>query len=108
MRKILGLVLMLFPLVGMAQKLSKADKVLVQNIQNHIKYLASDELEGRRAGSVGEQKAVDYIVAQYQALGIQPMGVDGYSPSPFRMSNTLMASVRGLLAPYLNPSAMIG
>ncbi|CAB4222023.1 hypothetical protein UFOVP1648_8 [uncultured Caudovirales phage] len=36
------------------------------------------------------------------------MGVDGYNPSPFRMSNTLMASVRGLLAPYLNPSAMIG
>jgi hypothetical protein len=36
------------------------------------------------------------------------MGVDGYSPSPFKMSNTLMASVRGLLAPYLNPSTMVG
>lgn len=34
--------------------------------------------------------------------------VDGYSPSPFKMSNTLMASVRGLLAPYLSPSAMVG
>jgi hypothetical protein len=34
--------------------------------------------------------------------------LDGYSPSPFKMSNTLMASVRGLLAPYLNPSAMVG
>ena len=34
--------------------------------------------------------------------------VDGYSPSPFKMSNTLMASIRGLLAPYLNPSAMVG
>ena len=34
--------------------------------------------------------------------------VDGYSPSPFKMSNTLMASVRGLLAPYLNPNAMVG
>ena len=36
------------------------------------------------------------------------MAVDGYSASPFKMSNTLMASVRGLLAPYLNPSAMVG
>lgn len=35
-------------------------------------------------------------------------GVDGYTPTPFRMSNTLMASVRGLLAPYLNPGAMVG
>jgi hypothetical protein len=36
------------------------------------------------------------------------MGVDGYAPSPFRMSNTLMASIRGLLAPYLSPGAMVG
>ena len=55
MRKILGLVLILLPFIGLAQKLKKADKVLIQNVQNHIKYLASDELEGRRAGSVGEQ-----------------------------------------------------
>jgi hypothetical protein len=34
--------------------------------------------------------------------------VDGYSPSPFKMSNTLMASVRGLLAPYLSPASMVG
>ena len=34
--------------------------------------------------------------------------VDGYSPSPFKMSNTLIASIRGLLANYLNPSAMVG
>ena len=35
-------------------------------------------------------------------------GVDGYGASTFRMSNTLMASIRGLLAPYLNPAAMVG
>jgi hypothetical protein len=43
-----------------------------------------------------------------QAVQNGGMGVDGYAPSPFRMSNTLMASVRGLLAPYLSPAAMIG
>lgn len=35
-------------------------------------------------------------------------GVEGYGVSTFRMSNTLMASIRGLLAPYLNPGAMVG
>ena len=35
-------------------------------------------------------------------------GVDGYSPSPFKMSNTLMASIRGLLANYLSPGSMVG
>ena len=35
-------------------------------------------------------------------------GVDGYQASNFRMSNTLMASIRGLLAPYLSPNTMVG
>ena len=78
MRKILGFLLFLLPILSMAQPLKKADKVLIEHLQNHVKYLASDALEGRRAGSVGEQKAVDYIVAQYQALGLQPMGTDGF------------------------------
>ena len=64
-----------------AQKLSKADKTLIQNLKGHIQYLASDELEGRRAGDVGEQKAVDYIIKQYQELGIQPMGDNGFIQS---------------------------
>lgn len=34
--------------------------------------------------------------------------VDGYAPSPYRMGNTLMARVRGLLAPYLAPNSMVG
>jgi len=34
--------------------------------------------------------------------------VDGYSYSPFKMSNTLMASIRGLLANYLAPGSMVG
>ena len=36
------------------------------------------------------------------------MGIDGYQMSPFRMSNSLMASIRGLLAPYLSPNTMVG
>jgi hypothetical protein len=34
--------------------------------------------------------------------------IDGYQPSPFRMGNTLLARVRGLLAPYLDPRSMVG
>jgi len=43
-----------------------------------------------------------------QAPSGQGMTVDGYSPSPFTMSNTLVARVRGLLAPYLAPGSMVG
>ncbi len=51
---------------------------MIKNLKLHVQYLASDVLEGRRAGSDGEQKAVDYIIAQYENAGIQPMGVQGY------------------------------
>jgi len=71
----------LLPIFSNAQYLKRADKLLIQNLENHIKYLASDALEGRRAGSPGEQKAVDYIIAQYQKAGIQAMGTNGFIQS---------------------------
>jgi hypothetical protein len=43
-----------------------------------------------------------------QAPSGQGMTVDGFSPSPFTMSNTLLARVRGLIAPYLDPRSMVG
>jgi len=43
-----------------------------------------------------------------QAPSGQGMSVDGFTPSPFTMSNTLLARVRGLLSPYLDPRSMVG
>ena len=74
MRRIATIVLLLAPICVLAQKMKHSDKVLVQHLKAHIQFLASDELEGRRAGEIGEQKAVDYIINQYQGLAIQPMG----------------------------------
>jgi hypothetical protein len=38
----------------------------------------------------------------------QSVSIDGFQPSPFTMSSTLVARVRGLLAPYLDPRSQIG
>lgn len=43
-----------------------------------------------------------------QAPSGQGMSIDGFTPSPFTMSNTLVARVRGLIAPYLSPNSMVG
>jgi hypothetical protein len=43
-----------------------------------------------------------------QAPTGQSVSIDGFAPSPYTMSNQLMARVRGLLAPFLSPSSMIG
>ncbi|OYW18258.1 MAG: hypothetical protein B7Z54_06445, partial [Sphingobacteriales bacterium 12-47-4] len=65
-------------LFSLSQKLKKAEKQIVSNLQAHIGFLADDKLEGRRAGTEGEKKAMDYISGQFQKIGIQPKGTEGY------------------------------
>lgn len=36
------------------------------------------------------------------------VGLDGFSPSPYRMGNSMIGKIRGLLAPYLSPNSMCG
>jgi hypothetical protein len=48
------------------------------------------------------------IFQSRQAPSSGGVSIDGYTPSPYRMGNTLLARVRGLLAPYLDPRSMVG
>ncbi len=57
-----------------AQKLKKADKAVVANLEAHVHFLADDKLEGRRAGTNGEKLAMDYIAGQFEKAGLQPKG----------------------------------
>lgn len=59
-------------------KLNRADKAIVSNLQTHIGYLADDKLEGRRTGTNGEKLAMEYISSEFQKIGIQPKGTNGF------------------------------
>lgn len=74
----LALSFALFTSIATAQKLKKADKATIANLQAHIGYLADDKLEGRRAGSAGEKLAMEYIADQFKTLGLQPKGTAGF------------------------------
>ena len=43
----------------------------------HVKYLASDRLEGRGVGTPGEKLATDYIAKQFDSAGVRPAGDNG-------------------------------
>lgn len=48
-------------------------------VEAHMRFLASDALEGRRTGSRGNNLAAAYIAAQFEAYGLQQApGADGY------------------------------
>lgn len=57
---------------------AKANAELVTQLTRHIQYLSDDKLEGRRAGTPGEKLAMQYIIAQYTAMGLEPAGNNGY------------------------------
>ncbi len=52
--------------------------VSVSNLQAHVKYLASPELEGRFAIAPGAFKAADYIARVFEQSGLEPKGTNGY------------------------------
>jgi len=47
----------------------------------------------------------------WQARQVSQTGgvsIDGFSPSPYRMGNSMIGKIRGLIAGYMNPLTMIG
>ncbi|RFS23530.1 hypothetical protein DVR12_10985 [Chitinophaga silvatica] len=59
-----------------AQK--KEDRKTIGNLQSHINYLSSNQLESRSTGAPGEQLAAAYLSTQMQTIGLTPMGNDNY------------------------------
>jgi hypothetical protein len=75
---------------GLASSETYTDYTAVPAIQEASLMICVDIWQSRQAPSSGG------------------VSIDGFTPSPYRMGNTLLARVRGLLAPYLSPNSMIG
>src|SRR5947199_10273354 len=72
MRKTVALALILFAHIARAQS---ADA-----IRAHMRFLASDALEGRGTGARGYFIAAEYVAAQFRAYGLQAQ----FQPITFR------------------------
>jgi Zn-dependent M28 family amino/carboxypeptidase len=46
--------------------------------RNHVRVLASDDFEGRKPGTVGEEKTLAYLVEQFRRLGLKPGNGESY------------------------------
>lgn len=59
----------------------------------HIKFLASDELEGRMTGEHGNNVAARYIATQFQRYGVKPLTPNYFQPISFikRIAPKLLA-----------------
>ena len=52
----------------------------------HIRYLASDELQGRGNGSPGMEQAARYLAEEFRRIGLEPVGSDGTFFQPFTIT----------------------
>jgi aminopeptidase YwaD len=93
-----------------AQHISDPDaKITTREILHHIKYLASDELQGRRAGTEFADKAAEYIAEEFDEYGLKPLGPDKSFYQEFEFvsgvklgeRNSLAVSIAGKTLSYL-------
>jgi hypothetical protein len=73
-----------------------AESITIAELRDHMFYLASDELEGRKSGTAGYDKAAQYVVTQLRHAGLSPVcknkdstlsyyqeiTIDKFSPGP--------------------------
>jgi aminopeptidase YwaD len=71
----LSLIAFAAPLLVQGQVLP--DSLAIERMRADVKYLASEELEGREAGTPGERLAAEFIAAEFERIGLEPKGNGG-------------------------------
>ena len=68
------LALLVLPQIVLSQS---GPAITAAEIQKHVKYLASDQLEGRKTGTKGGEAAARYIANEFKSYGLKPVGDQG-------------------------------
>lgn len=84
------IVLFLFFLVANPGFAQLSPALTADDVLTHIRYLASDDLQGRGSGTPGAEAAAAYIEAQFRQFGLSPTQPDG----SFRQKYEFVSSVR--------------
>jgi aminopeptidase YwaD len=79
-----------------------SNEITTQELQHHIKYLASDELRGRKAGEEGNRLAAKYIADKFKMYGLLPCGNDGTYYQNFSFVSTMKAGPKNNLSLLYN------
>ncbi|MDQ6610676.1 MAG: M28 family peptidase [Bacteroidota bacterium] len=74
----ISLLVFIFTSCAIQKKVATESEPSVANLKNHVEYLSSDNLEGRRTGTAGEKMAAEYIATQFEKAGLQPKGTNGF------------------------------
>jgi len=73
--------------------------ITTNDLRAIVSHLASDELEGRLAGSRGAELAADYIAGQMKRIGLRPVGTntDFFQPYEFNAGARVLTNANKLV-----------
>lgn len=75
----------LLSLLLSADKSGASPFITANALTGHVRFLASDALEGRGPATRGDQLAQQYIAAQFEAMGLEPVGTNGSMLQPLEL-----------------------
>ncbi|MDT8309621.1 MAG: hypothetical protein RQ866_08815, partial [Bacteroidales bacterium] len=90
----LSILVLAIPAAAIAQNnyTSFADSADISLLQQHVYYLASDELQGRNTGEPGQKEASQYIALHFQNYGLSPINGDDRSIGAYMQHFSLVNS----------------
>jgi len=68
------LILFLSLFISLSALAQSAGSITEENIRTELGYLASDEMQGRAAGTTNERDAAAYMASQFRKFGLEPGG----------------------------------
>jgi len=75
--RITTIIIFLFGFISTQAQVNESE-ITTKELKDHIYFLASDELEGRKPGTEGCMEAANYIRDQFISFGLTPIGDDGF------------------------------
>src|SRR4249920_1822855 len=88
-RRVISLVMMLFPVLLGSQSTTRApasDVITIPKMRADLEFLAGDALRGRLTDTPENAIALEWMAARFKWLGLKPMGANGTYFLPYNLS----------------------
>ena len=91
---------------GVSLSLTANPLISPKALMKHVRFLSSDNLNGRGNGTPGLEKAADYIANQFMAAGLKAAGNDGTWFQPFEIVTGLNIGAENRLVIQAGPQTV--
>jgi hypothetical protein len=73
-----------------AQSSDQPIEISAEEIARTVRTMTLDQFEGRAPGTAGEERTIGYLIGRFEALGLEPGGVDGSWTQPVPLLHTTL------------------